>query len=49
VALLITELTFYMKMETNSDSKVCTVGIVDDTQVQKPSNPERDNLIKTYE
>jgi hypothetical protein len=47
VVLLITELIFYVRMETNSDSKVCSVGIVDDTQVQKPSNPERENLIKT--
>jgi len=38
-----------MRMETNSDSKVCSFGIVDDTQVQKPSNPERDNLIKACE
>lgn len=38
-----------MSMETNSDSEVCTAGIVDDTQVQKPSNPERDNIIKTCE
>jgi hypothetical protein len=36
-------------METNLDSKVCSAGIVDDTQVQKPSNRERDNLIKTCE
>ena len=49
MVLLITELTFYMSMETNSDSEVCTAGIVDDTQVQKPSNPERDNIIKTCE
>jgi hypothetical protein len=38
-----------MRVETNSDSKVCPVGIVDDTRVQKPSNPERENLIKTCE
>jgi len=38
-----------MRMETNSDSKVCSVGIVADTQVQKPSNPERYSLIKTCE
>lgn len=37
-----------MRME-NLDSKVCSVGIVDDTKVQKPSNPERDNLVKTCE
>jgi hypothetical protein len=36
-------------MKRNSDSKMCSVGIVDDTHIYKPTNPERDSFIKTCE